>query len=105
MVIIIMEIMKIFSKKNNFNINFSIDIALVSFQCKLHTLNSVTGIQSKTSNKCNAVHCNALLQPTNAQIYITIFSLYIMSTPACFDTPASSSASFRIFYFVKLGKF
>ena len=47
MVIIIMEIIKIFYNKNNFDINFSIDIVLVSFQCKLRSLNSVNGIQSK----------------------------------------------------------
>ena len=32
-----------------------------------------------------------LLQPTNAQIYITIFSLYIMFTLTCFETSMSLS--------------
>ena len=36
-----------------------------------------------------------LLQPTIAQICITIFSLYIMFTPTCFDTSVSSSGSFK----------
>ena len=36
-----------------------------------------------------------LLQPTNAQISITIFSLSIMFTPTCLDTCVSSSGSFK----------
>ena len=36
-----------------------------------------------------------LLQPTQAQIYITIFCLYIMFTPTCFDTFMSSSGIFK----------
>jgi len=55
MVIIVMEIIKIFSNTNNFNLNFSIDIVLVSFQSKLHILNCVTAIQSKTSCIINVV--------------------------------------------------
>jgi len=34
-----------------------------------------------------------LLQQTNAQIHITIFSLYIMFTATCFNTSVSSSGS------------
>jgi hypothetical protein len=34
-----------------------------------------------------------LLQPTNAQIYVTIYYLYIMLNPTCFDTSFSSSGS------------
>ena len=30
-----------------------------------------------------------LFRPTNAQICITLFSLYIMFTPTCFDTSVS----------------
>jgi len=33
------------------------------------------------------------LKPTNTQIYITLFSLYIMFTPTCFDNSVSSSGS------------
>jgi hypothetical protein len=46
-----------------------------------------------------------VLQPTNAQIYITVFPLYIMFTPTCFDTSVSSSGSFRKLYFATLHKF
>jgi hypothetical protein len=46
-----------------------------------------------------------LLQPTNTQIYITIFSLYIMFTPTCFDTSVSSSGSFKNLYFAMLHQF
>jgi hypothetical protein len=55
MVIIIMEIIKIFSNKNNFNLNFSIDVVLVYFQYTLHIWNCVTVIQSKKSHKSYAV--------------------------------------------------
>jgi hypothetical protein len=57
MVIIIVEIIKIFSNANNFNLNFSIDIVFVSFQYTLHILNYVTVIQSKKSCVSNAVQC------------------------------------------------
>ena len=40
-----------------------------------------------------------VLQPTNAPIYITVFSLYIMFTPACFNTSVSSSGSLKNLYF------
>ena len=46
-----------------------------------------------------------VLQPTNAQIYITIFSLYLISTPTCFDTSVSSSGRFRNLYFTTLHQF
>jgi hypothetical protein len=46
-----------------------------------------------------------LLQPTNAQIYITVFSLYTILTPTWFDTFVSSSGSFRNLSFAKLHKF
>jgi len=46
-----------------------------------------------------------LLQPTNAQIYITIFSLYIMFISTCFDTSVSTSRSFKNFYSAKLHEF
>ena len=36
---------------------------------------------------------------------ITIFSLYIMFTPTCFDTSVSSSGSLKNLSFVKLHKF
>jgi len=39
-------------------------------------------------------HSSFLFQPTNAQIYITTVSLYIMHTPTCFDIGVSSSVSF-----------
>jgi cytochrome c oxidase assembly factor CtaG len=35
-----------------------------------------------------------LLQPTNAQLYITTASLYIIYTAACFDISMSSSGCF-----------
>jgi cytochrome c oxidase assembly factor CtaG len=38
-----------------------------------------------------------LLQPINAQIYITVFSLSIVFTPTCFDTSVSSSGSFKTY--------
>ena len=37
-----------------------------------------------------------LLQPTNARIYNTIFSLYTMFTPICFNNSVSSSGSFKL---------
>jgi len=40
-----------------------------------------------------------VLQPSNAQIYITIFSLYIMFTPTSFDSSVSSSGSLKNLYF------
>ena len=43
--------------------------------------------------------------PSNAHIYITVFPLYIMFTPTCFDTSVSSSGSFKNVYFAKLHKF
>ena len=46
-----------------------------------------------------------LLQPTNAQIFFTIFSLIIMFAPTCFDKSVSSSGRFKNFYFAKLHKF
>ena len=46
-----------------------------------------------------------VLQPTNAQKYITIFSLYAMFTPICFDTSMSSSGSFKNLYFATLHQF
>jgi hypothetical protein len=46
-----------------------------------------------------------LLQPTNAQIYITVFSLYIILTHTWFDTSVSSFGSFRNLSFAKLHKF
>jgi len=35
-----------------------------------------------------------VLQPTNAQLYITRVSLYIMYTATCFDISISSSGTF-----------
>ena len=46
-----------------------------------------------------------LFQPTNAQIYITTLSLYIMFTPPCFDISVSSSGSFKTLCLAKLHKF
>jgi hypothetical protein len=45
------------------------------------------------------------LQPTNEQIHIKIFFLYIMFTATSFDTSVSSSGSLKNFYFAKLQKF
>jgi len=78
MVIVIIGIIKIFSNKTNFNINFSIHIVLVSFQCKLATSNSVTDIQSKTSHKSSAVQYNVIFyynQLMHKYIYITFLCL------------------------------
>jgi len=46
-----------------------------------------------------------LFQPTNAQIYITILSVYIMSTPTCFDISVSSTGSLINLCLAKLRKF
>ena len=46
-----------------------------------------------------------LLQPTNAQIYITSFSLYMLFTATYFDTSVSSSGSFKNLYFATLRQF
>ena len=46
-------------------------------------------------NACTVYIYMFLLQPTNAQIYIIILSLYIMFTATCFDTSVSSSESFK----------
>jgi hypothetical protein len=46
-----------------------------------------------------------VLQPTNAQIHITLCFLYIMFTPTCINTSVSSSGSFKNSYFTKLHQF
>jgi hypothetical protein len=46
-----------------------------------------------------------LFQPTNAQIYITALSLYIMFTATCFDSCVSSSGIFKNLCLAKLHKF
>jgi hypothetical protein len=46
-----------------------------------------------------------LFQPTNAEIYITTLSLYIMFTPRCFDISMSSSGRFRTLCLAKLHNF
>ena len=46
-----------------------------------------------------------LLQPTNAQIYITSFSLYMLFTATYFDTSVSSSGSFKNLYLATLHRF
>jgi len=46
-----------------------------------------------------------LLQVTNAQVYITTLSFYIMFTPTCFDISVLSSGSFKNLCLSKLLKF
>jgi len=46
-----------------------------------------------------------LLQPTAAHIYLTIFSLYIMFNPTCFDNSVSPSGILKNLSIAKLPKF
>ena len=45
-------------------------------------------------NACIMHRLLFLFQPTNAQIYVTTVSLYLLYTPTCFDVSLSSSGSF-----------
>ena len=59
----------------------------------LGSIQPLTEISIRTYfNKCTMhLYILFLLQPTNAQIYITIFSLFRMFTPTCFNTSVSVS--------------
>jgi hypothetical protein len=62
----------------------------LNFSCKRHFISEFGPVY---------IFILFVLQPTNAQIYITIFSLYIMFIPTCFNSSVSSSGSLKNLYF------
>jgi hypothetical protein len=61
-----------------------------SFHDVQHVPLRTAKIGQNTQRQCTMHFYIVLLQPTNAQIYITILSLYMMFTPTCFNTSVST---------------